>query len=238
MRIRIEIVAAAIIILCTVFGITKCQSDRAYRDQAATIDSLVLANQQLITKLNKAGDTIHTQTAIVTSSQEQIKSLTDSIFNLRRKDERKVKEVIAYWRERTSTRVDSFETSWVDTLAMRRFKDSVESRCKDVISYMRDSTISVPRTSRGDSLQFSYDVTVVRKGLVFNRIEFADSLDSRFVESGGFLKKRSIEVQFKHSNPNVKVVGSNSVYYKPRYRGRWAERVILALVGVFVGLKL
>lgn len=238
MKVRIEVVIAAILILCVAFGLDKWSSTRRLANQTAVIDSLALANQTLRVELNKSKEAIYTQTVLVTDNQNTIKELTDSIFNLKRSQARKVKEVETYWREHTSTRIDSFEAGWVDTIAMRKFADSVEKQCASVLSYMRDSTITVPRTVKADSSFFNYDVTVGKNGLTFNKIEFPDRLDVRFVEKGGFLKKRSIEVQFKHSNPNVKVEGSSSVYYNKPYKKRWFVKALIFGAGIFVGLKL
>lgn len=238
MKVRIEIVAVAILILAVAFGLDKCSANKKLANQLSTIDSLALANQGLTAKLNKANQVVSMQTVIVTDNQQTIKELTDSIFNLKRRDERKIKEVIAYWRERTKVGVDSVKVPYVDTVRMKRFSDSVEKQCVEVINYMRDSTITVPRTSRDTLPGFAYDITATRSGLVINHIEFPDSLDMRFVEKGGFLKKKSIEVQFKHTNPNVKVVGSSSILYRPKKKGGWVVKALVLGLGVFIGTKL
>lgn len=235
------------------FFLNRC-SNRKYEGQLADsqtrIDSLMLANQKWDSIHNADGETIITQQAIVTSSQDAIRNLTDSIFNLTKKQERRIREVIAYYSNRTSTGVDSIKIPYRDTLAMKRFSDSVEQRCAEVIKYMRDSTVTVPKPVKDSTAHYMFDFTLERDSLAINKIAFPDSLDIQIVEiKGGLLKKdfygkrrfilgRSIQVMAKHSNPFVKTLGTNSVVYKPAKKFKWLEKALLVGAGIFIGVKL
>jgi hypothetical protein len=230
---RIFLVVAFLIVL---FLLKKCEGLKAV-EAKATIDSLSLANQQLDSVKNKLEQTIYLQDVIVTNSQAAIEELTDSIFNLKKKHDRKIKEVIAYYKGITNTGVDSIEVPYLDSLAMREFSDSVVKNCSEVIQYLRDSTMKVPRRIAQDDPNFKFIGTVRKNDFLIESISFPDTLQLRFVErKNGLFKRRSIEVQFFHSNPHVITTQSNSVIYKPKKRGRWLEKAILVGAGVAAGV--
>ena len=240
MKITVERVII-LILLVTLFFLSKCSSSRL-REKDEIITQAELDKQTLQTLLNKKGDTIYSQKSIITSSQSAIRNLTDSIFDLKKKD-KKNREVIAYYRGRTTTRIDTLEIPWVDSLTMKRFEDSVEQKCKDVIAFYRDSAIQTPHTdslvTEDIDVNFTLKKTNRIPSLVINRLAIVDTLDLQFVEhKGGLFKKKSIEVQFKHSNPYIKVDGSNSVFYKPQKKPRWFQKALLIGVGIFIGTKL
>lgn len=239
MKITVERLIILILVV-SLFLLYKCSSSRL-REKDDIITQAELDKQTLQTLLNKKGDTIYSQQSIITSSQSAIKNLTDSIFDLKKKD-KKNREVIAYYRGRTTTRIDTLEISWVDTARMKRFEDSVEQVCKDVISFYRDSAIETPHTdsftTKDIDVNFTLKKTNRTPSLVINRLSIVDTLDLQFVEHKRFLRKPTIEVQFKHSNPYIKVDGSNSVFYKPQKKPKWFQKALLIGVGVFLGTKL
>lgn len=233
--------------------LNRC-NNRKYQNQLAEgqtkIDSLMLANQKWDSIHNKDGQTILLQTAIVTNSQKAIRDLTDSIFNLKKRNERKIKEVIAYYKNVTHTGTDTLEIAYVDKERMKRFSDSVEAACAEVIKFYRDSAVQVPRNVKDSSAYFAFDGTVQKNSFRINKIDFPDTLNLRIVETkGGFFKKnlegkrkfylpRSVEFQAFHTNPLVKTTQMNSVFFKPKARFRWLEKAILIAAGIYVGSKL
>lgn len=228
------------LLLIVVFFLSKCSSSLK-REKENIIAQSELDKQTLQTLLNKKGDTIYSQKSIITSSQSVISNLTDSIFDLKKKD-RKNRDVIAYYRGRTTTRIDTLEISWVDTLRMKRFEDSVERVCKDVIAYYRDSAIETPHTdsfvTKDIDINFTLKKTDKVPSLLINRLLIVDTLDLQFVEHKRFLRKSKIEVQFVHSNPYIRVDGSNSVFYKPQKKPKLLQKALLIGVGIFIGTKL
>ena len=230
-----------VILLMVIFFLGKCSSSRL-KEKDDIITQAELDKQTLQKLINKQGDTIYSQQSLITSSQSAISNLTDSIFDLKRKD-KKNREVIAYYRGRTTTRIDTLEISWVDTTRMKRFEDSVEQVCKDVIAFYRNSAIETPHTDSFTTKDIDVNFTLKKQNrtpsLVINRLAIVDTLDLQFVRhKGGLFKRSSIEVQFKHSNPYIKVDGSNSVFYKPQKKPRVLEKAILIGLGLFIGTKL
>lgn len=228
-----------IIAILAIFLILTQTCSPHYKNEKDTIDSLTLANQKLVDVKNQQGDVIHTQTTIVTSSQEAMKKLTDSIFSLTKKQEKQIKDIVAFYRERTSTIIKNIPIPYIDTLSMKKFSDSVTQQCSEVIRYMNDSTITVPRIAKDSNTNYSASITVSRKNVTIDSLSIPDLLSLRVVEKkGGLFKKRSFEIQFKHSNPLVTTIGVNSVVYKPRPKLGLIPKIALIGLGVFLGTQI
>lgn len=235
-----HLIAVGVLIIVASTLMQQCNNSK-FSSQKRQIDSLTLANQQLDSIKNKQGQTIQTQTAIITNDQKTFTKFTNDIFNLKKKNERQVKAVIAYYSQKTTVKIDSFPVPYVDTLAQKRFSDSVEARCQEVLVYMRDSTISVPRTAVVDSPYFKFNQTIQKKGTIINNISIPDSQYLRIIEKkGGFFRKvngklkfhvpKQIEFQSFHTNPYLQVTGQNSILYQP------SKKLHLLRTGIFVGL--
>lgn len=238
-----------VLLLVFLLILNKCHND-AYRGESAKVDSLTLENQKLTTVHNKDGQTIAMQQAIVTSNQAAIKDLTDSIFKLKKTQQKQIKKVIAYYTARTNTHVDTVKIP-IDSQAVKKFSDSLEKACADVIKFYRDSSIQVPATiTDTSSPYFKFSATLLKDSIVLNHISFPDSQYIRFTElKGGIFRRdaygkfhiflrRSIRVESFHTNPYVTELGQNSVIYVPKTRLRWLEDVIIAGAGIYVGSRL
>lgn len=235
---------AVIIIAVLAFLQVQSCNNRKLAIATSAVDSLTLANQTLDSMVNTQGKTVYTQKAIITNNQKSIKTLTDSIFKLKNKYERRIKEVRAYYTQRTSVRVDSFPVAYTDTVTLRKFKDLTE-----FYNFAQDSMITVPRTAQVDSPYFNIKITIAKNNLTINHLEFTDSQYVRIVENkGGFFRKvngklkfhvkKSVEFQTFHTNPYLHVTGQNSVIYTPPPKARWLERGALLGAGVALGLLL
>jgi hypothetical protein len=229
----------AILPICLVFlFIDRCNMSNKYDNSLATIDSLTLQKQELDSTINRQGRVIYTQKTIITHSEQAIAQLTDSIFDLKKKDAKNM-QTIAYYKGITNTQIDSVGIPYVDTVAMKKFSDSVTAQCTVVIDYMRDSMITVPRTAEVNNDSFSLKATVKKEELQIDKLSIPDTLQLRFVErKGGLFKGKTIEVQFFHSNPLIQTTSSNSVFYKPQQRSFFRRVVVPVLVGVGTGFIL
>lgn len=246
--VTIERIIIVVLLIITVFAlIGKDKRDRRKDEQ---ITQLQLEKQHLDSMLNERGQTILKQEVIVTESQDAIASLTDSIFALKRSEARKIRDIISYYKGITNTRIDSVEVPYVDEVERKRFSDSVEKMCKDVIKYMNDSTITVPISAVSTTPNYSVDFTATKVGININSISIPDTQYIRFVTlKGGLLKKnqdgkrklflkRSVRVDVLHTNPLVQVTGQNSVIFQPPNKPRLLEKAVLVGAGVFLGSKL
>lgn len=231
-----RIILAILLILC--LGIVKCQNDKIIEAKTVITD-LDLKSQKLDSIKNKYGETILIQYALVTSSQKSIRQLTDTIFNLKKAQEKQIKNVIAYYSNVTSTGIKNHTIPYLDTAKMKRFEDSVERVCASVIKYYRDSSVEVPKDVKDSSKNFVFSGTVLKDSFQIKKIEFPDSMYLRFVEKkGGMFKRQSVEVQMFHTNPNIKVLNSNSILYKPPTKLGIVEKLTIFAIGIFLGLKI
>lgn len=239
-----------VIVVLWLLSLKTCTQNNPYQNQQATIDSLTLANQKYDSILNKKNETIYVQTAIVTSNQATIKNLTDSIFDLKKKNTRKSDKVQSYVATYTDTELEDYLLGFKDTTEFKQFADSVANQCSEIISYMKANTLTVPRTIEDSSKDFKFKGTIDKNGFTINKLSFPDSTYIAFIEhKGGLLKrdilgkrhlftKKSVSLEIKHTNPLVKVTGLNSIIYKPKVKQRWFERAIIAAGASYLTYKL
>lgn len=210
----------------------------SYRDQKDMISELTLKNQKLDSIKNKMGKVIYEQEVITTEYQEALNRLTDSVFNLKKKDA-KNRETIAYYKGITKVRADSIDVPYLDTLAMKQFEDTVSKRCSAVLSYMRDSTITVPRSASVVNDTLFAKISVLKSGLRIDSLSMVDTLNLRFVDhKGGLFRAPKVELQYFHSNPLFSSEKATSVFYKPKKKSNFLPKVLLIAAGIFVGTKL
>jgi len=242
-----NIIGVGIIIglIITLFSVDSCRRNQLSANRA-TIDSMTLANQELVKTVNKQGDTIVKQQVIITDDQEALKKLALDVFDLKKSEEKRIKQIDALIRIKSSTRIDSVEVAYVDKEERKRFSDSVEKACADVIAYYDTNYIKVPKQVSIDSNQnkdFQFGGTVKKDKFVIDSVIFPNKQDIIVVETGGWFKrdinkkfhifqKRKMEIFVKNSNKYVHVNGMNSIIYKPKPKARWLERLGLFGVGV------
>lgn len=230
-------------------SLKTCNKNNPYANQQSTIDSLMLANQKYDSIVNKKGQNVAIQTSIVTDNQGQLKVLSDSIFDLKRKLS-KADKVLSHVAQFTNVGVTDRLVTVTDSLDLSRIADSINKESDELVSYIKANTVSVPRTYLDSSKDFKFKATLSKNGLNINSLSFPDSTYIRFVEhKGGLLKfdskahlhlfkRKSIEVQIVHTNPYVKVTGLQSVYYVPKAKQKWIERAIIAGGASFLTFKL
>lgn len=214
------------------------------------ISQMQLDKQTTDSIVNQYGQTILTQEAIVTNNKQAIKDLTDSIFGLTRAQDRRIKDVIAYYKGITNTIIREVQVPYIDTASMVDWADSVRKNCSKVIEYYEANSIFVPKQAKDSTKDYSADLTAGLHGITINKLEIPDSQYIRFVTiKGGFLKrdasnklhlftKKSIQVQVLHTNKLIQVTGQNSAIYIAPKRARILEKVILIGGGIFLGTKL
>lgn len=208
-----------------IFVLNTCKNNRYHNTVSGKDIEIQLLKQKTDSIINQKNQVIYEQEALIVKNQEDLKRYTDSIFDLKRKHSTQIKSVVAYYSSITNTRIDSVPVPYVDTLTLRRFSDSIQKQCGTVLSYMRDSTISVPRRAKIDSTNFSIDLTIGKSSVLVNNVTFVDSQYIRFIERKGglfkkdiygkrhFILKPQIVVQVLHSNQNIKVMGQQSAIY-------------------------
>lgn len=216
--------------------IDRCSLSKKYDESQSTISALSLENQRLDSIKNVDDAIILTQKTIITDVKGALDKLTDTIFNLKKRDERNSR-TIAYYKSITSTNIDSVGIPYLDTIAMKKFADSVEEQCMEVLKYVRANMITVPRRIEKYTPDYRFVGEVLMDEVRIHSLVIPDTLQLRFVEKKrGFLKKKGIEVQFFHSNPLITTTQANSVIYVPKKKSLLKEIGIPLAIGVGVGL--
>lgn len=216
-----------VILLLLVFLIPQSSS------QKKTITEQALRLQKLDSLTNKYGETIYTQNSIISYNKEEISALTDSIFSLKKKD-RKNTETIAYLQTRSRIVTRDILVPYKDSIGMKKFSDSISLLCKDVIEFMNDSTIRVPKKAYLSNDSLAISLTIKKEGINIDSLSIKDTMDIRFVEKKRFLRRPVIEVQYKHSNPLFQSEGARSVFYVPKKKSPLRHIVFIG-AGILIG---
>ncbi len=238
-------------ILIGVLSIALLWSFRTCNQKEKQISQLQLDKQTLDSMVNTLGQTIYTQQAIETNDKQAIKHLTDSIFNLTRKQDKKIKDAIAYYKETNKIQIKDKLVPYIDTVSRKKWEDSITKKCDTVINYYETNYIKVPMQAVDTSSKdYKVYLTVLKSGIKIDSLDISDSQYIRFVTiKGGILKKdasgkrhlftkRSIQVQVLHTNSLIKVTGQNSAIYVEPKKGRWLEKALLIGTGILLGTQL
>jgi len=237
-----------ILALLLIFGgIHSCNINKQKNDE---ITQLQLEKQGLEVIVNAKNQKIVEQEVIVTHSTQAIKELTDSIFDLKRKQARQVKNVIAYYKGITQFNLDNVSVPYIDSLNPNDSIDLGEDEpCDTSRKYYNDNFISVPRTAKDSTSEYYAKIEILRNDVKLT-LQIPDSQYIRFVTmKGGPLKrdisgkrhfwlKRKIVVQVLHTNKLITVTGQQSAIYTPPKRPQWVLKAALIGVGVFIGAHL
>lgn len=186
------------------------------------IGMLNVEKQTLQKTVNKLGDSLSIQKAIVISNQKIVDKYADSVFNLK-KDKSKT---IAYYQNRIKTEIKQVLVPYlVDVPYPEYITDS----------FAREHMIIVPREFQVDSSDYFIEGVVKQEGVLIKDITIRDTLSGRFVEKkGGLFKDNTIEYQFINKNKHVHIEGMNSIIYKPEKK-KFFNRVILPVAFGIVG---
>lgn len=202
----------------------------------AKISAIELKYQNQIDSLtNKYGDEIKKQQAIIFEGEEGRKALqkySDSVFALKRKDDKKYKETVAYYENYIRTSLP--EIVYVD-LDSNDAKPDTSFLSQSVKDYINNS-ISVPKSFNLDSPYFKISGTISRTNVALTKVEFTDSLYGRFItKKGGLFKPDVIEYQVMNKSPYTNIEGVKSAIYKQKKKT--IQKFIPPLaVGLIIGL--
>lgn len=249
---NITVVIIIVGLLITLFQVDSCRR-RQFASQQSIIDSITLSNQQLVQTVNKKNEVISKQEVIMVTDQDALKKLTLDIFDLKKSEEKRIKQIDALIRIKSSTSITQVKIPYIDTLERKHFSDSLERACSEVIAYYDTNYIKTPKKVTIDSLQnkdFQFYGTVNQKDFTIDSLSFPNLQNISVLETkGGFFKRdikgkirfytpRKMEIMVSNSNKYVYVQGMNSLVYKPHIGGRWIERILGFGAGAAVGILL
>jgi hypothetical protein len=215
-----------------------------------TIAQLTLDKQKSDSIINTKNQKIEIQQTLVTLSQNAIRSLTDSIFALSKRQEKQIASVISYYKSINKFEIKEVPVPYIDVLKQKKWEDSIAKSCAKVIDFYENNYISVPRIARDSTKDYKIQFTVNRNNTVLNSFTMVDTQYIRFVElKGGILKKdtygkrhlflgKKVQVQVLHTNKNISIIGQNSVIYKSPKKVPWLEIATILAGGIYIGTKL
>lgn len=245
MKINFNLLISIGLAVALIFSVKSCSDNKKEKEQAIT--QAQLDKQTLDSVKNKAGQTIVMQEAIITKSSTAIGNLTDSIFKLKKTQQKQIKQVEAYYKGITKTQLKDVLVPYKDTVAFKQFSDSLNKACAEVIDYYERNTIPVPRVVEDSTPNYSINATVQIDGLKIDSLTIIDVQHIRFSTlKGGFLKKnqagklklflpKTIRVEVLHTNPLIQVTGESSAFYVPAKKLRILEKLILIGGGIIIG---
>ena len=227
----INIIVISIIVFLFFF-LRICCKNAEIASLETSLSLSELNNQKYEKIVNTLEDTILKQRAIIIKDKEQLKTFTDSIFNLKQK----VKAVTAFYKETTKTVWDTVYIPYdsTPTIPQVQYGDTITKEIKNYI----DSSIKVPNKFSKDSSLFSIKGEVTKQGVRIDSLNIPDTFNLRIVETKGKLFKPSfVEFQSFHTNKLVQVTGVNSIMYKLPKKTFW-QVVLDKLIWVGVGIGL
>lgn len=241
---RVIVILVGIGICIALSMLDKCRGDK-FKNQQATIDSLTLANQKLVQDTNRLGQLLVKQQAITTADPEQIKALALENLQLKDRDAKRIKQVNSLLKENTKLKLENYYIPYnPEDTSDYILPDTVKIPCPDT------NYVKVPKTVTDTSKEdFKFVATIGNKGLTIDSLVITDKETIVFAETGGWFKrdingkfrihqKRKIEAIVTHSNKLIKVEQMNSLYYTPKPRARWLERLLIAGGAVFITSQL
>lgn len=183
------------------------------QDYARNLDSVAKTAK---TFQNQLGQQVAENVQLKVQSSDDLKKMTDTIFNLKKADQKKTAQVTEYARILQEIKVKDKLATW-DTTAKRDTAGSVFKPFSD--------SIAVPKGFHYDDSAFSIRGTVLISGVHIDSVSLANTVNFRtLTQKTGFLGLgRKSVVQVINTNPNVKTAGVTSIVVPPTLN--WWQRV-------------
>lgn len=209
-----EYIPYGIIAILVIFLLLQNSCNRKEKSKLESQIGMLLVEKQVLEKeVNKLGDSVATQKAIVVSDQKQLSNYADSVFGLKKK----LGNTIAYYQSRINVGVKDVAIEYKhDTVEV-----PVDVDTGALIAFYKNNSITVPRTVELDSPYFYIKQTVKKTGINIDDLILKDTLSARLVEArvrgkGDLFKHTEIQAQFTNKSPYLRIEGGNSIIYKPK----------------------
>ena len=238
-----NIIIGALAIAFILGFITTCNKDKE-------IASLKFENGRLDSMRNAANQLVVTQRVELLKTkaeQEQLKAYSDSVFNLTKKQERKIKDVIAFYQAKTNIKIVDKLVPYLDTVKQKEWEDSVKLACQNVIDYYEANTIGVPDSAKVEDTTIYASLIVKKDGVEIDSLSIPDVQSLRFVTlKGGFLKKdqegkrhlflkKSLQVQVMHTSSYLEHISSQTYLYQEKKKAKLLPKLMLIGAGIIIG---
>lgn len=178
---------------------------------------------------NKEGQVIRLQQAVIFEGEQGKKALSryaDSVFALRKKDQKKYKETVAYYENYIRTYLPDSIYVYIDTGSNYIGPDTLE--------YLRNS-IRVPSKFQREDQYFSIKGEIQKSRIKIDSLNLPDTIRGRFIEKkGGLFKPNTIEYQVFNTNPYINITNSKSAIYQQRKKP--FKFIIPTAIGIVLGI--
>lgn len=221
-----------LVVLFLLSLLTCNRKSGALADLRLDLDSVARKARQFE---NEKGQVISQNQVLKAESSQQLKELTDTIFNLKKEDQKKVKAIENYTRIiqqfKTGPKFAEFTTD--------DFTDLVKKDSTHTAGALDSNYVRVPRPFMymDSTVQFAGRVT--RLGVWLDSIRIENRLHFRtVVEKAGFLNMgRKTSVQALNSNPAITNLGVATIQTANRLNwwNKWGKLAAGAILGGIVG---
>jgi len=220
-------------LLLTVVSLQRCSINSKSKEISDYQEWNKYYNSQIDSFKNKLNQVVTESKVAQVNSEKEIKELSEQIFDLKKSDERHIKEIQALIRIKQTVRVDTIEIPYTDSFLVDK---------NDTTLVPRNTVVVPPRNFKDSTKNYQIDGTVLLNKVRINSLILPDTSSLRIVEKKeGFLKKREIVIQGVHTNPLFKTEGMQTVIKrgdKPSRWQKWIKPVIAAIASGFITYKL
>lgn len=232
-----DFVIVALVIITSLFGCLN-YSYSNLADQYQTIletkdfkfDSLLNVNNQIVAE----------KQVLETTNKEDIKKLSEEVFSLTKREEKRIKEVHALVRAIQNIRVTNTYIPYIDSTV-----DKSDSFYTNDSLVHKDSVVIPPRTFKNSTKNYVIDGTVLLKGVNINSIYLPDTLSFRIAEQrpkgivNRILKPNETVVQAIHTNKLFETNGLQAITLKQKTNAwnRFIKPGLFMLGGGFITYK-
>lgn len=218
--VKIQFFAIVLLGLLLFFSTRQCnQNDRIAENWKAVAE---FKSQQIDSLKNAFNLWVVEQKVAQTNDAAEIKKLSEQLFELDRKQERRIKKVETLVSVRQVARV-------TDTL-IEYERDTVYRAAGTTIS--PDSVVIPPRDFKASNEFYSISGTVQLKGVRINDLTLPNTVSFRIADKKVGLFRTDKVVQVINSNPHFTTTGTSSIVLKDRVNAwnRWIKPVGAAVL--------
>lgn len=206
-----------------------CHKNELVGDLTGVVDSL---QKKTVILTNEKGQAIAQNTQATVASGQQLQALTDTIFKLRKEDQRKTKTVEAYARivqkYEAGGKFAPFQPD--DFTDLARTDTPAHAPARGDSNYIR-----VPKPFMYWDSTITFTGRVTRTGVWLDSIHIDNTVHLRtVVQKKGFMGLGSVtNIQVLNSNPAITTTGVTSlvVSKSPKWWNRWGKPVAAAILG-------
>lgn len=203
----------------------------------ANVAELVLEKQELEDSINNRDNKIiKLQEAVVFENEAGKKALSkyaDSVFNLRKQDEKKYRTTLAYYQTYINTYIP--DTIYVDYRDTSSTPNLDTAGLPEGIKEYVNNSVPVPRQFEKKEKYFEMEGIVGKNQVSITHLSLPDTLSGRFIEKkNGLFKAKTIEYQTFNTNPYIKIENSKSAIHKEK--NDFLSKIIIASVFLLLGI--